>query len=64
MMLTDVGEAVGGATVDTLVAGLLEISTNVLGFITDNSMLMIMFSGSLVGVTCYVLRKVKKTAKA
>lgn len=61
VMLTETG-ATEVAT-NTIVANLLELGTSVLEFINDNSMLSIMFAGSLVGVACYVVRKVKKTAK-
>lgn len=64
MMLADAGGAVGAVATNTIVASLLELSTNVITFITDNPLMMIMFSGSLVGVACYVVRKVKKTSKA
>lgn len=46
------------------VTSLLGLGTQVINFITDNDLLMVLFSGSLVGVACYVVRKVKKTAKA
>lgn len=61
MMLTDTG-ATEVAT-NTIVANLLTIGTSVLDFIQDNAMLSIMFAGSLIGVACYVVRKVKGTAK-
>lgn len=46
------------------VTNLLGLGTQVLEFITGNELLLVLFSGSLVGVACYVVRKVKKTAKA
>lgn len=64
MFLSEVGGVTDAVTADTLVAGLLEISTNVLDFILANPLMTIMFASSLVGVACYVLRKVKKTAKS
>ena len=51
-------------SVTTAVTNLLGLGTQVLNFITGNEMLLVLFSGSLVGVACYVLRKVKRTAKA
>ena len=51
-------------SVTTAVTNLLGLGTQVLNFITGNEMLLVLFSGSLVGTACYVLRKVKKTAKA
>lgn len=46
------------------VTSLLGLGTQVLEFITGNDLLCVLFSGSVVGVACYVVRKVKKTAKA
>ena len=45
------------------VTTLLSLGTQVLEFISGNSYLGILFSGSLVGVACYVVAKVKRTAK-
>lgn len=50
-------------SITTAVTNLLGLGTQVLTFITGNDLLMTLFSGSLVGVACYVIRKVKKTAK-
>ncbi len=56
-------------TSDTLditgsVESLLGVGTQVMNFITGNEFLFTLFCASLVGVGCYVIRKVKKTAKA
>ncbi len=51
-------------SITTSVTNLLGLGTQVLDFITANDLLMVLFSGSLVGVACYVVRKVKRTAKA
>ena len=64
MVLSNVGDVTGGVAINTMVASLLDMSTNVLGFILSNPLLLIMFSGSVVGVASYVVRKVKRTAKA
>lgn len=64
MMLTDVGDGTGGIAVQSMVSGLLDMSTSVLDFITANPLMLTMFASSLVGVACYVLKKAKKTAKA
>lgn len=55
-----------GATVDitTSVEKLLGVGTQVMNFIQGNEYLFVLFCASLVGVGCYVIRKVKKTAKA
>lgn len=64
MYLSETGDAVGGLSLEIIVRGLLNLSTSVLDFIMDNPLMSVMFAGSLVGVACYVLRKVKKTAKS
>lgn len=51
-------------SITSAVTNLLGLGTQVLEFITGNDLLMVLFSGSLVGVACYVVRKVKRTAKA
>lgn len=51
-------------SITTAVTNLLSLGTQVIDFITGNDLLLVLFSGSLVGVACYVVRKVKHTAKA
>lgn len=59
-----VGDVTITVTPNTAVAGLLEMSSSIIDFIVGNPLLLLMFSGSLVGAACYVVRTVKKTAKA
>lgn len=47
----------------TAVGELLPLGTLVLNFILEQPLLATLFAGSLVGVACYVISKVKKTAK-
>jgi len=60
-------EDIGGAVVDNVIVGtvnnLLSLGTQVMNFIMSNEYLLVLFCGSLVGVACYVLRKVKRTAR-
>jgi len=49
--------------VTSSVETLLGLGTTVLDFIMGNAMLSTLFCGSLVGVACYVISKVKRTAK-
>lgn len=60
----DVGDITTVIAPNTAVAGLLKMATNVIDFIIGNPILLVLFSGSLVGIACYVVQKVKKTAKA
>ena len=67
MLLTETGAdisgEVSGVALDVVFNGLLDLSSGVLEFITDNPLMFTMFAGSLVGVACYVLRKIKHTSK-
>jgi hypothetical protein len=45
------------------VTSILAIGTQVMNFIAGNSLLMTLFCGSLVGLGCYVVKKVKSVAK-
>ena len=42
---------------------LLEVAKVIIDYIFSNGYLTVMFVASIVGVGCYVVRKVKKTAK-
>lgn len=64
MMLTEVESGLAGLSFTALVDGLFDLATLVINFITSNTLMFVMFAGSLVGVACYVVRKVKKTSKA
>lgn len=57
--------ALEASTIDITgsVSSILNIGTQVMDFITGNSMLLTLFCGSLVGLGCYVIRKVKGVAK-
>lgn len=57
------GEVVESISLRSIVVGLLDLGKTVLDFIMTNSLISIMFAGSLVGVACYVISKVKRTAK-
>lgn len=46
------------------VTSILDIGTQVMNFIAGNSLLMTLFCGSLVGLGCYVVKKVKGVAKS
>lgn len=54
------------ATVDISgsVTELLGVGTQVMNFIFSNGYLSTLFVASIVGVACYVVRKLKKTAKS
>ena len=43
---------------------LLNLGGQIMDFIVGNPLMLTLFSGSLVGVACYVLKKVKRTARA
>jgi hypothetical protein len=45
------------------VTSILGVGSQVMTFITGNSLLLTLFCGSLVGLGCYVIRKVKSVAK-
>jgi hypothetical protein len=45
------------------VTSILGVGTQVMNFISGNTLLMTLFCGSLVGLGCYVIRKVKSVAK-
>ncbi len=64
-MLTDTGasEVIGFEAIKIIVGNLLNMCSQVITFISGNPLMMIMFSGSLIGVACYVVSKVKKTSK-
>lgn len=49
--------------VSSSVSSILDIGSQVMTFIAGNSLLMTLFCGSLVGLGCYVVRKVKGVAK-
>lgn len=61
--MNDVGQEVVENIFVVIVNNLLSLATNVMNFIVTNEYLLILFCGSLVGVACYVLRKVKRTAR-
>lgn len=50
--------------IDQAVEELLEVGSQVMDFIFSNSLLEVLFMSAVVGVGCYVISKVKKTAKA
>jgi hypothetical protein len=45
------------------VTSILGVGSQVMNFITGDNLLMTLFCGSLVGLGCYVISKVKKVAK-
>lgn len=45
------------------VTAILDVGTQVMNFIIGNPLLLTLFCGSLVGLGCYVIRKVKGVAK-
>lgn len=61
--MNDIGQEVVENVVVGTVNNLLSLATNVMNFIATNEYLLILFCSSLVGVACYVLRKVKRTAR-
>ena len=51
-------------TMELNVINLLNLGGQIMDFIVGNPLMLTLFSGSLVGVACYVLKKVKRTARA
>ncbi len=51
-------------SIEQAVEQLLEVGSQVMTFIFDNKLLAVLFMSAVVGVGCYVISKVKKTAKA
>lgn len=45
------------------VTAILDVGTQVMNYIIGNPLLLTLFCGSLVGLGCYVIRKVKGVAK-
>lgn len=45
------------------VQSVLSVGTQIMNFIIDNPLLLTMFCGSLVGLGCYVISKVKGVAR-
>lgn len=62
---------VGGGLVDEVISdfvtlsvqSVLTVGTQIIDFIIDNPLLLMMFCGSLVGLGCYVISKVKGVAR-
>lgn len=48
---------------NVIVSTILLIAKAVLNFIAANTLLMILFSGSLVGVGCYAIKKIKSVSR-
>jgi hypothetical protein len=48
---------------NAFVSTILLIAKMILNFISSSSLLMILFSGSLVGVGCYALKKIKSVSR-
>lgn len=48
---------------DTMIMVLFDIAKQILDYIMANKYLSLLFISSIIGVACYVVRKVKKTAK-
>lgn len=55
-----------GSSIDmtTALQNIMTAGTSVMGFISSTELLMTLFCGSIVGLACYFIRKVKHTAKA
>jgi hypothetical protein len=49
--------------VTSSVTSILGVGSQVMTFITGDTLLLTLFCGSLVGLGCYVIRKVKGVAK-
>jgi hypothetical protein len=48
---------------NTFVSTIFVIAKLVLNFITSNVLLTILFSGSLVGLGCYVIKNIKQVSR-
>ena len=50
-------------TMTTAVTYLMAVGSQILNFISNNTLLFTLFSGSIVSFGCVVVRKIKKTSK-
>lgn len=48
----------------TGLGNIVQAGKTVMGFITGDAYLMTLFCGSVIGLACYFIYKVKKTAKS
>ncbi len=60
MILTGVIERF---TMTTVVTCLMAVGSQILNFISDNTLLFTLFCGSIVSLGCVIVRKIKKTSK-
>jgi hypothetical protein len=56
-------EAAKEISITDSVTSILGVGTQVMNFITGDTLLMTLFCGSLVGLGCMVIRKIKGVAK-
>lgn len=62
--ITILSETASGVDMTTALQNITTAGTSVMTFIAGNELLMTLFCGSIVGLACYFIRKVKHTAKA
>lgn len=61
--ITYIAEAASSVDMTTALQNITAAGTSVMAFIASNELLMTLFCGSIVGLACYFIRKVKHTAK-